>query len=156
MKDIFNQTNKIFESAGSVFDKMDQLMALYEAAEDEQGDDEAAAEEGGDEAAGGEEMTDPTMPQEGGGEGQPADEDTGVYISTNQKAVMAKTMLDALMAPPPQTGEIPEELLNVTDANADQVIKFIQSLTGLTSALDTSEMSDSNPDSLASELKNVR
>lgn len=164
MKDIFGKTNKIFESTGSVFDKMDQLIALYEAADDTEdndggdvdmdiSDDEGNANSGDEGET--EDMTDPTQPAEDA-EGQPADEDSGIYISTNQKAVMAKTMLDALMAQPPQAGEIPENLLNVTDANADQVIKFIQSLTSLSSALDTSATSDSNPDSLASELKEVR
>lgn len=171
MRDIFSQTNKIFESAGSVLDKIDQLMALYEAAEDEQDKDkakedggvedidlDAAMEEPDNAEAAGEDqpgMIDPTQPDPMA-EGQPAEEDSGVYISTNQKAVIAKTMLDALMAQPPQAGEIPEELLKVTDANADQVIKFIQSLTSLSSTLDTSSTSDSNPESLASELKKVR
>lgn len=168
MKDIFNKANQIFESSGSVFDKMDMLIALYEAAEDEKSDDtsdenaenkDSAVDDIDMDAAMDDsaEPVDPTQPQpDADQEAQPADEDSGVYISTNQKAVLAKTMLDALLAQPPQAGEIPEELLNVTDANADQVIKFIQSLTSLSSTLDTSVNSDLNPNSLASELKEIR
>lgn len=153
MIDFVSESKKIFAngSKDSVFDNIAKLKSLLEAAEDEAAD---PAEEGGEAGEeGGEAPADPTQPAPEAAEAEPAEESEGVYISPNEKAVMAKTMLDALQAQPPATGEIPQELLNVTDANADQVIKYVQSLISLASALDTSATSDSNPDSLVSALK---
>lgn len=153
MKSIFAKTTEIFESSSdSVFDNIDKLIALYEAAGDEEGEDAEGAEQGGTQEEQPVDATEPAPEQAD----QPAEEASGIYISSNQKAVLAKTMLDALMAQPPKAGEIPDELTNVSDNNADQVIKFIQSLVSLSTSLDTSATSDATPNSLASELKNIR
>lgn len=155
MIDFVSESKKIFAngSKDSVFDNIAKLKSLLEAAEDEAADPAEEGGEAGEEGAEAEAPADPTQPAPEAAEAEPAEESEGVYISPNEKAVMAKTMLDALQAQPPATGEIPQELLNVTDANADQVIKYVQSLISLASALDTSATSDSNPDSLVSALK---
>ena len=156
--------NKIFEKHNqeSVFDNMDRIMNLIsEAADDEEnqeegGEEEPAPEEGGVDpnAEMGDDMppADPTMAPQGQ-EGEPADEGDGIYVSANQKAVLAKTMLDALQAEPPKPGEIPENLLNVTDTNADEVIKYIQSLTSLSNAMSLEDNGDEN--GLVNSLKEV-
>lgn len=151
MSSFIARTHKIFENnKESVFDKMDKLMSLFEAADEEGGDEQ---QQGGEEEA----PVDPTQPDPNAQpEGTPAQESEGMFISPNQKAIIAKTMLDALQSPPPNTGEIPEELLTVTDVNADQVIKFIQSLVSLSNKLDTSITSDGDDDSLMSELRNAK
>lgn len=153
MSSFLSRTHKIFEDGSeSVFDKIDKLYALYEAAEEEQPE----GDEGGEEQPVDPTQPDPNAAPEGEMEGQPADEQEGMYVSPMQKAVLAKTMLDALQSQPPNTGEIPEELLNVTDANADEVIKFIQSLVSLSNALDTSIKSDGDDDTLMSELRKAK
>lgn len=160
MKDLIAETKKIIDEnkKQSVFENILRLKSLFEAAEDEAADDTEEATDEGQEAdptTGGEEegMTDPTEPAQDTEGGEPADESEGIYVSPNEKAVLAKTMLDALQATPPETGTIPADLLKVTDANADKVISYIQSIISLTNSLDTSETSDSNPDSLVSTLK---
>ena len=147
MSSFIARTHKIFEnSKESVFDKMDKLISLFEAVDEDDSNDQQGGEE--------EDPVDPTQPDPNAQpDGTPAQESEGMFISPNQKAILAKTMLDALQSPPPNTGEIPEELLTVTDVNADQVIKFIQSLVSLSNKLDTSITSDGDDDSLMSELK---
>jgi hypothetical protein len=75
------------------------------------------------------------------------------FISDNQKADLAKIMLDALQMTPPEPGTIPAELMNVTTDNADAVIKYIQSLNSLDGPL--SLKNDSNENSLAGALKDI-
>lgn len=156
MSSFIARAHKIFteNDSCSVFDKIDNLIALYEAAEDDTEGEET--EEPSDEGAAPVDQAQPDPNAEPEQEGQPAQESEGIFVSPNQMAVLAKTMLDALQSPPPNTGEIPEELLNVTDANANQVINFIQSLVSLSNALNTSITSDGDEDSLMSELRNAK
>lgn len=124
---------------------------------DEETDDTTDTEGGLDDAGLGAGEGDATMPE--GGESDPndpsiqADPETGVFMSDNQKADFAKTMLGALMAQPPAAGTIPANLMNVTTQNADDVIKYIQSLTKLTN--NTSDTDDSIKGSMADEIKKV-
>lgn len=139
---------KIFNNkSASVFDNMDKVMRMITEADEENQDEE------GQEDAAEEQATDPTMAPEQPAEGEPADEGDGIYVSANQKAMFAKTMLDALQAEPPKPGEIPENLLNVTDANADEVIKYIQSLISLSNA--TSLADNGEETGLVNTLKEV-
>lgn len=134
------------------FETIAKFRKLYEAAEDE------AAAEGGDEAANPE---DATAPQEDGAmpEGEDAasdpekqaDPNAGEFISDNQKAVFAKMLLDALMADPPQPGTIPQQWLNATTDNADEIIKYIQGLNALEAPLSLENEHD--PNSMAGALK---
>ena len=152
--------SKIFkDKQASVFDNMDKIARMItEAQGDEEGQEEEQPEEGqGEEGdmGGEEEMpVDPTQaPQEQPTEGEPADTGDGIYVSANEKATLAKAMLNALQADPPKPGEVPDNLLNVTSANADEVIKFIQSFTSLTSA--TSLADDGDGEGLVDTLKSV-
>lgn len=79
-----------------------------------------------------------------------ADAESGSFVSDNKKAELVKMMLDALMANPPKTGEIPQQYLNVTVDNADDVMNFIQSLLTLETGL-----SDSDDSELKDDLKNI-
>ena len=145
--------SKIFDSKKSVFDNMDSVLQMIaEAAEEDPNAEEEGTEEEGMEGEG-EQPMDPTMGEGDQAQGEPAEEEDGIYVSSNQKAVLAKTMLDALQAEPPKPGEIPENLLNVTDANADQVIKYIQSLTSLSNA--TALQDNGDTAGLVDTLKNA-
>lgn len=135
-------------------DNTDDQNQGEEAAEPE----EDAADEGGDMP---EELTDgeapqteevPMQPQGAMGDNPDAqaDVDNGIFISDNKKAEFAKMMLDALMSNPPKTGEIPQQYLNVTIDNSDDVINFIQSLLALGSGI-----GDDGEESLSEELKGV-
>ena len=108
-----------------IFDTLNRYKKLYEAAEDEM-------QEGDTPREGGEQPQDATeTPAEGDAATDPskqADPNAGVFISDNQKAEMAKMILDALMMTPPEPGTIPPNLMNVTTDNADEVIKYIQGL----------------------------
>ena len=150
--------SKIFNNKKSVFDNMDTVLQIIAEAAEEDPNAEAEGEEGeatSDDEMGEEQPEDPTMgpSNEQQPEGEPADEGDGIYVSSNEKAVLAKTMLDALQAEPPKPGEIPENLLNVTDANADQVIKYIQSLTSLSNATALADNGDEA--GLVDTLKNA-
>ena len=81
-----------------------------------------------------------------------AEPETGVFMSANQKAVVAKSALDALLLQPPPPGTIPPELLNVNDSNADQVLAFVQKYVQTSSSTDIGNEND--PESLVSKLKN--
>lgn len=82
-----------------------------------------------------------------------ADPEAGVFMSDNQKAEIAKMILDALMMTPPEPGTIPPELMNVTTDNADEVIKYIQGLNALSTPLSLDNDADNN--SMAGALKDV-
>lgn len=157
--------SKIFEDKSvSVFENMDKLMSLITEAE---GDEEETTEEedteGGDEAPaeGDAPAADaaPPAPEQNQEIEQDtptdeiAEEEDGIYVSANEKAVLAKTMLDALLCTPPSPGEIPAEFLSVTNSNADQVISLIQSYLAITSNKD---LTDTNSDeNLVGELKDI-
>ena len=148
--------SKIFENKkASVFDNMDKVLQMITEADEENTDEEApeGEEPAPEEGTEGEQPADPTMSPEQPAEGEPADEGDGIYVSANQKAMLAKTMLDALQAEPPKPGEVPENLLNVTDANADEVIKYIQSLISLSNA--TSLADNGEESGLVNSLKEV-
>lgn len=133
--------SKIFENKNrSVFDNMDDVMKMITEAENqEEPQEEEAPAEGEDPTT-----PEPTAPNEPDPNAEPADEESGVYVSSNEKATIAKTMLDALQADPPKPGEVPENLLNVTNANADEVIKYIQSLISLTNSVSLSDNGNDN------------
>ena len=131
-----------------IFDTLNRYKKLYEAAEDE-------IQEGAPE--GGEQSKDATeAPVEGDAASDPtkqADPNAGVFMSDNQKAEMAKMILDALMMTPPEPGTIPPNLMNVTTDNADEVIKYIQGLNALSAPLALNNDSDGN--SLSGALKDI-
>lgn len=112
------------------FATIEKFMKLYEAAPEMSMDDSGA---------------DANAPEE------QADVETGVYMSDNQKASMAKMMLNALMMTPPEPGTVPNELMNVTTQNADAVIKYIQDLNALNAPLSVNNEQD--PNSLGGALK---
>lgn len=125
--------------------------------EDDAGDDEGtggdmpadAIDDGGEDGAGnaaaegdapanyneGDPNTDPNMQ---------ADAQAGTFVSDNKKAEFAKTLLDALNMQPPAQGEIPQQYLNVTTDNADEVITFIKSLLSLSAPLTDDDDSEIN------------
>lgn len=82
-----------------------------------------------------------------------ADPESGTFMSDNQKAEMAKMILDALMMTPPEPGTIPSNLMNVTTDNADEVIKYVQGLNALSSPLSLDNDADTN--SMAGALKGL-
>lgn len=73
-----------------------------------------------------------------------ADAQAGTFVSDNKKAEFAKTLLDALNMQPPAQGEIPQQYLNVTTDNADEVITFIKSLLSLSAPLTDDDESEIN------------
>ena len=95
---------------------------------DEISDEDVQNEEGTDEPEQAEQ--DNNAPEE---QAQP---ETGVFMSANQKAVVAKSALDALMLQPPTPGTIPQELLNVNDSNADDVLAFVQKYVQMSTSTD--------------------
>lgn len=99
--------------------------------EDENSSQESEDETSADEEIDKEVALDPTkaetdVPAEDDAPEDQAAPEQGTFISDNRKAEIAKSMLDALMASPPEQGTIPTELLNVTIDNADKVIEFVQ------------------------------
>ena len=129
-----------------IFETLENFRKLYEAAEDEmQAAEQAPAdatapapEEGVDAAA---DTTKQANPEQ------------GVFMSDNQKAEIAKMILDALMMTPPEPGTIPSNLMNVTTDNADEVIKYVQGLNALSAPL--SLENDADKDSMAGALKDI-
>lgn len=133
-----------------VFQTLDYFTRLYEGTEDETENLQQDTESG-------EEMQqDATEPQANvdAPEEQAAPEE-GVFMSDNQKAQFAKMMLDALMMTPPDAGTIPNELMNVTTQNADEVIKYIQNLNGLNAATSLDGSSPQSLDNLTGALKDI-
>lgn len=133
------------------FETIARFRKLYEADEMEQ---DAAAEP----AEGGETPADATDPAaaEGGAEADPtkqADPEAGVFMSDNQKAEIAKMLIDALMMTPPEPGTIPSNLMNVTTDNADEVIKYIQGLNALSAPLSLDNDADEN--AMGGALKSI-
>ena len=133
------------------FETIARFRKLYEADEMEQ---DAAA----DPSAGGEAPADATDPAaaEGGAETDPnkqADPEAGVFMSDNQKAEIAKMLIDALMMTPPEPGTIPSNLMNVTTDNADEVIKYIQGLNALSAPLSLDNDTDEN--AMGGALKSI-
>jgi hypothetical protein len=133
------------------FETIARFRKLYEADEMEQ--DQAA-----DPAASGEAPADATDPAaaEGGAETDPnkqADPEAGVFMSDNQKAEIAKMLIDALMMTPPEPGTIPSNLMNVTTDNADEVIKYIQGLNALSAPLSLDNDTDEN--AMGGALKSI-
>lgn len=82
-----------------------------------------------------------------------ADPESGTFMSDNQKAEIAKMILDALMMTPPEPGTIPSNLMNVTTDNADEVIKYVQGLNALSAPLSLDNDADTN--SMAGALKDL-
>lgn len=82
-----------------------------------------------------------------------ADPESGTFMSDNQKAEMAKMIIDALMMTPPEPGTIPSNLMNVTTDNADEVIKYVQGLNALSAPLSLDNDADTN--SMAGALKGL-
>lgn len=133
-----------------IFDTLNRYKKLYEAAEEEMQEGDITVE-GGEQPQDATEVaveedvsTDPS---------KQADPNAGVFMSDNQKAEMAKMILDALMMTPPEPGTIPSNLMNVTTDNADEVIKYIQGLNALSAPLALNNDSDEN--SMAGALKDI-
>ena len=133
------------------FETIARFRKLYEADEMEQ-DQAAEPAEGGEAPA---DATDPAA-AEGGAEADPtkqADPEAGVFMSDNQKAEIAKMLIDALMMTPPEPGTIPSNLMNVTTDNADEVIKYIQGLNALSAPLSLDNDTDEN--AMGGALKSI-
>lgn len=134
------------------FETIAKFRKLYEADEMEQnpnaegGDATNPPVEGveGIEGAEGDATSDPN---------KQADPESGTFMSDNQKAEMAKMILDALMMTPPEPGTIPSNLMNVTTDNADEVIKYVQGLNALSAPLSLDNDADTN--SMAGALKGL-
>lgn len=103
-------------------------------------------------AEGGDEMVEDPTVADGGAEEQANPED-GIFISDIKKAEFAKLLISALMNDVPQAGSVPDEMLNVSTENADQVIKYVQSLLNLDTQLSTDN--ENNEDSFANAVKGV-
>lgn len=131
------------------FETIAKLRKLYEA--DETGQEETPENDGTADA------TNPPAPaSEGDAASDPnkqADPESGTFMSDNQKAEMAKMILDALMMTPPEPGTIPSNLMNVTTDNADEVIKYVQGLNALSAPLSLDN--DADKDSMAGALKSL-
>lgn len=133
------------------FETIARFRKLYEA-------DEMEQDTTTDPAADGEAPADATDPAaaEGGAETDPnkqADPEAGVFMSDNQKAEIAKMLIDALMMTPPEPGTIPSNLMNVTTDNADEVIKYIQGLNALSAPLSLDNDTDEN--AMGGALKSI-
>lgn len=131
-----------------IFETINRFKKLYEA-------DEMNPEEGGD-AVEGAPAADATAPPADAAVADPdkqADPESGTFMSDNQKAEMAKMMLDALMMTPPEPGTVPPNLMNVTTDNADEVIKYIQGLNALSAPLALDN--DADEGSMAGALKGI-
>ena len=129
-----------------IFETLENFRKLYEAAEDgmEQTPEQAPADATAPAPEGDDAAADPD---------KQADPEAGVFMSDNQKAEIAKMMLDALMMTPPEPGTIPSNLMNVTTDNADEVIKYIQGLNALSAPLSLDNDADEN--SMAGALKDI-
>lgn len=138
---MYNRNFKIFET-------INRYKKIYEAIQNEM-------EQGGDATEPAQQEVPQEQPQQEAGDNpeEQASPENGIFISDNQKADLAKIMLDALQMTPPEPGTIPAELMNVTTDNADAVIKYIQSLNSLDGPL--SLKNDSNENSLAGALKDI-
>lgn len=123
-----------------IFETLENFRKLYEAAEDEMqapADATAPTPEGAEDA-------DPA---------KQANPEDGVFMSDNQKAEIAKMILDALMMTPPAPGTIPSNLMNVTTDNADEVIKYVQGLNALSAPLSLDN--DADDSTMAGALKDI-
>lgn len=141
---------------------LDKLMAIYEAAEDnDEGVDAADAvnqaseddnADGGEQNA--EQPADATtaVPDDQNPDIQASVED-GAFVSPEKKTEYAKIALAALMLQPPVEGTIPPDLLNVTQNNADQVIKTVTACTNLSAPLTLTNTND--PNGLPNALQNA-
>jgi hypothetical protein len=140
------------------FETIARFRKLYEADEMEQDVTADPAAEGGEAPA---DATDPNAgAAEGAAEGadgtdpnKQADPEAGVFMSDNQKAEIAKMLIDALMMTPPEPGTIPSNLINVTTDNADEVIKYIQGLNALSAPLSLDNDTDEN--AMGGALKSI-
>lgn len=99
---------------------------------------------------GGDEMVEDPTTADNNAEEQANPED-GIFISDIKKAEFAKLLISALMNEVPQAGSVPDEMLNVSTENADQVIKYIQNLLNLDTQLSTDN--ENNEDSFANAVK---
>ena len=129
-----------------IFETLENFRKLYEAAED--GMEQAPAQAPADATV--------PAPEDDDAAGDPdkqADPEAGIFMSDNQKAEMAKMILDALMMTPPEPGTIPSNLMNVTTDNADEVIKYVQGLNALSAPLSLDNDADKN--SMAGALKDI-
>lgn len=131
------------------FETIAKFKKLYEADEMEQDPNAESADATnppveGAEGAEGDAASDPN---------KQADPESGTFMSDNQKAEMAKMILDALMMTPPEPGTIPSNLMNVTTDNADEVIKYVQGLNALSAPLSLDNDADTN--SMAGALKGL-
>lgn len=131
------------------FETIAKFKKLYEADEMEQDPNAESADATnppveGAEGAEGDATSDPN---------KQADPESGTFMSDNQKAEMAKMILDALMMTPPEPGTIPSNLMNVTTDNADEVIKYVQGLNALSAPLSLDNDADTN--SMAGALKGL-
>lgn len=128
-----------------IFETLENFRKLYEAAEDEaQAVEQAPADATAPPAETADASADPS---------KQASPEQGVFMSENQKAEMAKMLLDALMMTPPEPGTIPSNLMNVTTDNADEVIKYVQGLNALSAPLSLNNDADEN--SMAGALKDI-
>lgn len=129
-----------------IFETLENFRKLYEAAEDgmEQTPEQAPADATAPPAETVDTSADPS---------KQASPEQGVFMSENQKAEMAKMLLDALMMTPPEPGTIPSNLMNVTTDNADEVIKYVQGLNALSAPLSLDNDADEN--SMAGALKDI-
>lgn len=99
---------------------------------------------------------DPTDAADNGADSDPenqANPEDGIFISDIKKAEFAKLLITALMNKEPEAGSIPQEMLNVTKDNADNVIQYVQSLLSLDSSLSTDNEADE--DGFANSVKEV-
>lgn len=132
-----------------IFETINKFKKLYEA-DEMNANPNAAADPNAAPAA------DATAPPEEEATSDPskqADPESGTFMSENQKAEMAKMLLDALMMTPPEPGTIPSNLMNVTTDNADEVIKYIQGLNALSAPLALDN--DTDEGSMGGALKNI-
>lgn len=109
--------------------------------EDEDSDDTNMTPDVSPDDSSSEEPTDQNVPDDENPNIQ-AEPETGTFISTNRKAELAKAMLDAYMADPPEQGSIPKDLLNVTTNNADKVIQYVQGAVNVDISTDEDKIMD--------------
>lgn len=133
------------------FETIARFRKLYEANEMEQ--DAAADLAASDEAPA--DATDPATAEDAveTDPNKQADPEAGIFMSDNQKAEIAKMLIDALMMTPPEPGTIPSNLMNVTTDNADEVIKYIQGLNALSAPLSLDNDTDEN--AMGGALKSI-
>lgn len=132
-----------------IFETIARYKKLYEAAEEEMQQPADATEPAPEQPAEGQ----VEAPAAGDNPEEQAEPENGIFISDIQKAEIAKAMLDALMMEPPKAGVVPENLINVTTDNADDVIKFVQTINSVNAPLSLDNEADEN--SLAGALKDI-